>query len=403
MKLKLANIDEKFILLLIVMTPLIDLVNGFFVYVLKSGFSPGVIIRSTILVIIIMFYIKKRKQLLLFIFLISLFLLEILLEGLFGKVSIMSEVSFVSKIYYNMFLMYVIENNIHKISFKKLIDSLVMANLIVTFSLIVTKVLGIGMQSYGESGGYKGLYMGLNDLTGVVIMTFPFLIYKFLNNKNSCKYGILVIISAVNIILIGTKTSLVFLIVIIIFVLYELLFKEKKVFNIILVIFFVTIFMIIFKKYFWNSYSSSILARLYYHSEQQDYSTFILSGRNKTLAKSMLYWSKNVRWILSGIGFTEGSAYIGTFLESHGMIEMDFFDSLYFYGAIFTIILFVPLFKKFIKSIFIFVRSKELLYKLIAFVYMISALISFLGGHIILSPLAGVYFVLLAAMLKKIA
>lgn len=116
---------------------------------------------------------------------------------------------------------------------------------------------------------------------------------------------------------------------------------------------------------------------------------------------AMKYWGENIQNIILGLGFTNGSNIIGSFLTGHGMIEMDFFDILYFYGVgLFTVIA-IPLTKRFFKAIVLVFKSKKLLFKTISLIYIIIFCTSFFGGHILLSPLSGIYFAIIYGMLKK--
>ncbi|NFG03741.1 hypothetical protein FCV36_15895, partial [Clostridium sporogenes] len=73
------SIIEKNIYYLLIITPLIDLINGFFYYIVPMNLSvsPGQTIIMTIFVIIFYFYIKQRKgNIILAIILFSLFLIQ---------------------------------------------------------------------------------------------------------------------------------------------------------------------------------------------------------------------------------------------------------------------------------------------------------------------------------------
>lgn len=397
MKFKISreNINEKFIIYLMMLTPFIDLLNGLFEYIFKINISPGVVIRSGILVIIIYIYImQKRSNILKIIGIVALFLVQILFLSFNNDINIYAEISFISKIYYNIFLIFIIgrlfrESNI---DYEVYVDKFISVSLIITISLIITKVLGIGISAYGDAGGYKGLYMGLNDLTAVLVITFPFILYRLSTANNKIKYSIYATFVGVNIVSVGTKTSLVILTVIIMFFVYQIMFKQRKFINIIVVLISIVVFFIVFEKYFWETYSSTILVRQKYFMENQNFITFLVSGRNATLITAMEHWNSGLFNILFGLGFTKGSEFIGSFLLGHGMIEMDFFDILYFYGLIFLLIVAIPLVNIFLKSIKNIFKAKKLLYKIICLVYILVIIISFLGGHVLLSPLAGIYF-----------
>ncbi|MGL5754069.1 MAG: O-antigen ligase family protein [Paraclostridium sp.] len=397
--------DERLIIYLMILTPFIDLLNGVFDQILITNISPGILIRSCILILIMYIYvIQKKENLIKLIFIISLFLFQMLILNFSYNIRIHDEISFISKIYYNMFLFFIIYDlaKRHRINFECYIDKLVFVNIVVTISLVITKIIGLGEGAYDNGIGFRGLYIGLNDLTAVCIITFPFLLYKLIIENKKIKYGIFTIISALSIINIGTKTSIIILGVILIFFICEIIFKDKRIGNKFIFAIAIVILIVIFKRFFWDEYSSTILTRLQYFRETLDFKTFLVSGRNVTLRTAFDFWDDSVFNFLFGTGFTRGSFFIGSFLEGHGMIEMDFFDILYFYGVIMFLMIFIPLLKAMIKSIYIFMKSNILIYKVISLMYLITIMISFLGGHILLSPLAGIYFVVVYGMISQI-
>lgn len=398
-------IDEKLIMYLMILTPFIDLLNGVFDQVLITSISPGVIIRSCILIVIMYVYITQKKENIIKLSLIiSLFLFQMLMLSFIDSISIHEEIAFISKIYYNMFLFFIIYDlaKRDRINFENYIDKLVFVNMIVIISIVITKAIGLGDGSYGDGIGYKGLYSGLNEITSVCIITFPFVIYKLMREKKKVKYGVFSIISALSIINIGTKTSMFTLGLIIVFFAYEVLFKDKKIINKFIFAVAIVLLIVIFKYFFWEEFNSTILTRLQYFREELDFRTFLVSGRNITLKTAFEFWDNSIINLILGTGFTVGSSFIGSFLTGHGMIEMDFFDILYFYGIIIFLIISIPLVKGMLKSIYIFVKSKILINKIISLVYLITIIISFLGGHILLSPLSGIYFVVIYGMIRQI-
>ena len=54
--------DEKLIVYLMMLTPFIDLLNGVFEEILSINISPGLLIRSIILVVIMYIYIIKEEK-----------------------------------------------------------------------------------------------------------------------------------------------------------------------------------------------------------------------------------------------------------------------------------------------------------------------------------------------------
>ncbi|MDK0864090.1 O-antigen ligase family protein [Clostridium perfringens] len=398
-------LEEKMLIVLMLITPFIDLLNGFFEFVLNTNLSPGVIIRSIILLIIIYFYVKQEKiNFIKFIFIVCIFLFQILIISFYNDFNILNEISFISKIYYNLFLMFLtgyvlsrkdIDYNIYFDCFSKVC-------IIVTLSLIITRIFGVGMSSYGAAGGYKGLYMGTNDLTAVLVMTFPFILYKIFTKDSNITYTIVALLAALNMIMIGTKTAIIFLIIISLFFFYNIFFKNINLKSFIILIMFFITFLIVFDKYLLDIFKNTILQRQIYFMKENDLISYLLSDRNMTLITSFRFWCSSLINIILGVGFNNGSAFIESFLNGHTMIEMDLIDILYFYGIVLFIMVAYLLIKALIKAIKVLFIKKELNFKLIAFIYIVAFIMSFLGGHVLLSPLAGVYFAIIYGMLKNI-
>ncbi|EDT72105.1 putative membrane protein [Clostridium perfringens D str. JGS1721] len=337
-------------------------------------------------------------------FIVAIFLLQILIISFSNSFNILSDVSFISKIYYNLFLIFLTGSVLAQkdIDYDIYFDCFSKVCIIVTLSLVITKVLGIGINSYGISGGYKGLYMGTNDLTAILVMTLPFMLYRIFTNGANIVYVIIALLAAFNMIMIGTKTSIIFLVIICLFFLYNIFFKTINLKSFTLLILFLGTFLIIFQKYLFDIFKDTILQRQIYFIKENDLVSFLLSERNNTLLKSIKFWSSSLSNVILGTGFSKGAEFIGSFLQGHGMIEMDLMDILYFYGIILFLIVAYPLTKVLMKGFKVLFFKKELKFKLISFIYIATFIMSFLGGHVLLSPLAGVYFAVIYGMVKNI-
>lgn len=400
------NID-KIVLILILITPIIDLINGFFDYVLKSEFSPGVIIRAVILMILILiFLLQNKKNIIKIGVCLILFIIQMILISFEYHIELFSEISFISKIYYNILMIYILNNMFkNKIrSISKYINTLVYVNIICTSSIIISRILNIGVNSYGSDGGFKGLFIGLNDITSTLVVTFPFVIYKAINESNKKEkifYLIFSLISGINIVLIGTKTAIAMFFLTIAFFIYNFIKNKGSKRNLIVLGTCVLIFLIIFRVFYWETFNNTIIERMKFFFKELDFFTFLVSKRNLTLMDALPLWASKFKYIVFGVGFTQGSDFIGTFLKNHGMIEMDIFDILYFYGIIMLPIIIIPTFKVLYKSIKIFLKNEMFIEKLLSLVYIINFTIMFLGGHVLLSPLAGIYFAVLYAIVNN--
>ncbi|MDY3361551.1 MAG: O-antigen ligase family protein, partial [Clostridium celatum] len=226
-------LNKKIIIFFILMTPIIDLFNGFFDYVLQVKISPGLFVRTAILMVILYFYISQKKKNIYKVIIIGMaFLIQLLCWSWINdsEISFLSEVSFVAKIYYNIFLILVLDYYfaVKREKSYDYTEAIITSSLIITVSLIITRILGIGVSAYGVGEGYKGLFIGLNDLTIVLGIAFPFILYKAIASEERIKYVIYSVFVGGNILMIGTKTSIVVMLISILFIGYYICVKNNK-------------------------------------------------------------------------------------------------------------------------------------------------------------------------------
>ncbi|MFL0246225.1 O-antigen ligase family protein [Candidatus Clostridium stratigraminis] len=395
----------KWIKFIIIITPIIDILNGVSLYIIKSNatFSPGQILRLLILIINIYLCIKVDFKNF-FIILISMTLVIIrFFYNIYDLNSIINDMLFYSKILYVItFLLLTRKVFLSSSDFENELTNLLASTAVfLSFSLIVTKILGIGQSSYNDSIGYKGLFMGVNDFTNTLIFCYPFLFKKMVKDRINLVKIIKFIMTTFVFFIIGTKAAIIFLAIILTYFLLKLMnFKNLK--KLIVILIFLSLFLFFgYIKYF-SYYKDTILNRYMYFYDNLNPLTFLLSQRNITAQIAFSFWNLSKVNYFLGLGFKDGSQIINSFLPGHGMIEMDFLDIIYFYGIINFLILTYGIVKMFIKSISVFLFSKgDSDKKDYSFLYILSIIISFTGGHVLLSPLAGVYFAVIYSLCYK--
>lgn len=397
-----VNSFQRFFLILLIITPVIDILNGIQEYVIRSStpLSVGQIVRLIIFLLIVFYYIKMKPINIVFLStLIFIFLAQQLILANLKGINIVQETLFISKIYYNILLALIINSCASLINRDKLIGGIIKGAMIVALTLIITRVFNIGVGAYGEVG-HKGLFMGLNDITAVLMSALPFVLYKILHGGRK-RYVIYYLSILMSLILLGTKTGVIGSVVITLYYLLvsrefnRVLLKKIALWGVCI------IGAMIFFVFFYKEYSETILLRYKYFYYQLDPVSFLLSSRNMTLIWAFSNWISNLLYIVFGTGFTQGSIIIGQYLIGHGMIEMDLFDIGYFYG-IFAFIgvvwLFFPSFLQGVKSLIV---NKDSEYATVSLAYIITFIISVTGGHVLLSPLAGVYFIAIFGLQKS--
>lgn len=403
---KINSTNEKFIYFLLIFTPIIDLLNGIFVYILKiqSAVSPGQVIRMLILCILIYMYIKQTAK---HVFILAAFILVFGFQEFIlyfnGDINFIEDITFISKIWINLFfILFLIKYySVKELTVEKVMDYIINAATFVGGTLLITKMLDIGVSSYGDAG-YKGLFMGLNDITAVITIGMPFVLYKMIYAHKKLKYTCKFLVILSSLFMLGTKTGLVAAIILTVYyVVFGIRGKRRYIKRVVLIAL-IIILAFIFLKYFYTEFSNTILKRQQYFVEQLDLVSYLLSGRNELLLIAFEYWKTNLFYIFLGVGFTQGNAWLSSFVENHGMIEMDMFDIMYFYGiTMFSVFIYIllPSFIRVIKQIII---GKDMEKKTFFISYFVAFIVSFLGGHVILSPLAGTYFAIVLVYSQKL-
>ena len=413
MKEKLITVQEKLIYFLLFFSPIIDLINGICFYKLNIKFkvSPGQVIRAVLLLILLYLYLiyKKRNKFIL-IFVISMFLIQ---ESIFfanGNANLVKDTLFISKIWFNLILIIFLKQYIseNKISLNKICECIINAATFIGSVILITKLFKIGVGSYG-SIGCKGLFMGLNDITAILTMAMPFSLYKLIFCNNKLKNAINFIIIFTSLFVVGTKTGMIAAILFLVYyICLTIRVKRSKIKSIffkrknLIISFIVLILICVISIYLFKFYNETVLKRQLYFIKRLDLLSYILSARNKVAEVAFGFW--NTKWYhyIIGVGFTQGSKYINTYFTGHGMIEMDLIDILYFYGIaillLFTVII-APTFIKVIKGL---LKNTKVINKSFYISFFTGTIISFLGGHVLLSPLAGIYFSIIFASSYKL-
>lgn len=208
MKIKVKRFRTKYIIdyWLIMITPLIDTINGLFI--LKSGvtgFSIGTIYRLLLLMYIIINLCKKQALFIRFLPLLYFPIAGILRGGnnIFGCFTYGTKWLLpVTLILYYSFLVR------DKYEIKKvLLRVLDIWSGFVPISLIVEYFFKLGEASYYDAG-FKGLYYSTNDIALVLIVCFIYTLWKTLNIDS--KNVIRCMLCFIAIVILSTKSSLIF-------------------------------------------------------------------------------------------------------------------------------------------------------------------------------------------------
>ncbi|MCS2654646.1 O-antigen ligase family protein [Bacteroides fragilis] len=256
------------------------------------------------------------------------------------------------------------------------IKSIIYFSFIVIFINIILGPFGFGYKQYGGTFTYRGFFYAGNDLSGVVLLLIPLILFFSLLNRKKVtwQYVLLCFISLLVGVLIGTKTGLIsifmsFLIVPKLYNRQKIGWKRKLVKAILSCI---LVLIVIYVIYYLLDYTGS-LQRWSYMLEKEDLSAVIYSGRDYfwDLHKKVFYKSPfEVLLLGMGGGIT---------------VERDFHDTLLNYGIIGVIIVYSFYAYVLIRSFIYYNKSEYPFAKIFFFINVLLLSASCISGHIIYS------------------
>ncbi len=377
----------KITFLLFVITPIIDTING--LYILAHG-ATGLSIGTFYRIFLLFFVVCKsinykiilKQYILLFSFILVGSLRGIVL-GIFFN-SLTYSVKWILPLILIYYFTIACKNK-HEIQ-KCLTMCLDIWSWYVPFSLVVEYTFHIGYIAYHDAG-FKGLYYSTNDIALVLIVLYIYILHK-LFTKISIALLLQLTFTFIAIIILATKSSIIFAVFsFFYYLLKKKEFHKKNVF-ILIILFLIGSIFIYGKMYheinnllgrYINMWKITSKDSIFKH-----FMSFATSGRTDRI-HSYFQLINNDNSIFYNLlfGWIEP--------DNAHVIEMDFHDLLCQYGLIgFIIIIFeyLLLFKKYVK------KSEP--YWLITIVCFIYAL---LAGHVISGVLSGTIFSIVFSLL----
>lgn len=394
MKNYLLNNKERILYYIILFNFLIDFINGIWAFPVSFGQ-----ITRTLIMMISLYYIanydsKKIKNIVLvFVFFITSIMLSFIIDhnsihGLKLDIKIFYRI-FYFIVFTQLLVMFTKKNIIKEDLIRKAIYK---SMYIIPVLICISYLLGISKSSYAYGNiGIKGTFISLNALNASLIAMFVFALDKiYLEKKLIDIIGLIIIL--ISLIMLGTKSSFIF--IALIFITFIVVFLKntglknwslKSTFLLIGILF---ASMGILQLFFKTTIDSIVSMQLYFISNN-DLLTYLLSGRNKLLEAGYSTYidNLNIKNIIFGMGSYNVQVDIFSIVNkaSGGIknIEMDLFDILFSYGVIGTIIIYTYALKlpyNYIKKNFNINRPY--------IIALISLLIyGLLGGHVFDSPM----------------
>ena len=379
----------------ILIGPIIDLLTGLCLHTLGIRFTIGIIFRVLFLIsicLITLFVYKKKKVLIPYLLIGLYWILYIIGIILYKNTGLFSEIQNLVKVFYFpiMFIsIYSLREEI-RISNMTLFTTLFLYLIFIFIPLL----FGIGYETYKiTKAGTLGFYNSANEISGIISLLTPIMFVIIYKSKKLIPKILLAIMYLVVILMMGTKTPLLSLIVTLgasMLFFWNKSFKEKHFNRIIisvvaLIIAITGMIIIIPKTNFYKNIETHLdflevddIGDVFEDEKLVDH--FIFSQRLTFLhRKAKLYHRANTYQKLFGIGYLRQNG------RSTKMIEMDYFDIFYSHGIVGFLIFFIIT----IYIVYKIIRKrKEFSYEryMTDLSFLLIIVLSFFTGHIITAP-----------------
>lgn len=256
---------------------------------------------------------------------------------------------------------------------------------IVPITIIVPYLLGVGYGTYGgdtNSGyiGYKAFYYSTNALSYLLAIAFSYSFHRLINEDKSLIRFLPPILCCISMVLVGTKSSIVF---IIIGVLIAVICRTErkalvKVARITISAFLLCIVLLFVYNQFSDHLDAIINRAVYVSSNYSDLLSMLTSGRTVRIEYYESIWSSSLESMIFGIG---------NHTSDINWCEMDYHDVLFEFGILGF--LFLSMF-----SIWVLVSSVRFGTRFDAMMIIISLLYAAVVGHVFSNAMAAMVFAL---------
>lgn len=381
--------------------PIVDVMNG---YILSTGndLSIGVLYRflciAFLVISIMMQGIKKSNFTLLVGCFILLFLMILVIQSIFYQnlvSTIYADISVIIKLFLWLLIPYYVYQRKTVFSQGLLEKLLLTISALFTLGLLIPYFLGMGNETYDASNaGFKGFFFASNDATlaFIVCMTYTgwFLFRDFTKRKISANIGLIILLSgnAFSLLLLGMKTGLLFAVIWFVFLITKYVFGRGE--NRLLsrvgvgVGFFIGLISILLVgiQFILNTLSGLFIRITYFYNLYDgDLIRLLTSSRSLYLLegwKTFIHSPTPLFTTLVGQGFEYRLLQFGRL----GLVEMDFFDSLYGWGILGVLLISIACLYFFVLS---FQKGRFSIY---SFTFIILLIYGFFAGHVMFSALS---------------
>lgn len=402
----------KFLLYFIGVFPIIDFMNGVF---LSEGvpIPIGTLYRIILFVILLYLFINDEKLIvssfgILFILSMSVFLLILAIQTIYFDNSysvLFNDASAITK----YLLWFLIGLLFSKVSEREIANLFIFIDALFVSGLIIPYFLGLGNFTYANSNaGYKSFFYATNDLTYVLVILCTILLFSLIQcfTKKEWSYlfslSVLYLANCYCLLLIGTKTGIVYSVAsLLVTVLYLLFFKSDIPFQIKFLLLHIilvgSIFSLFWGKNLFSDMIQGTIDRITYFYDLYDGNWIKILSSSRSIyfedaVTNFVNYPQN-HWIfLFGFGVENRWSFFG---RAGGYIEMDFLDTFFSFGAIGLLTFLMPI-------IYLVYRIfKNSLFNKYAFLLFVTLGFAATSGHVFYSAMSATILGLIASRLLR--
>ena len=397
------------IALFILLQPILDLLTGVCVNTLHWNITLGIVIRVIFLAFIcfVVLFVFKKKKLLIPYFIIGLYCILYVVGMVIYKDSrLLPEIQGLVRTFYFPILLI----SLYAIKDKIRISNMTFLTMILLYilAIFIPTIIGIGYKSYQiTKSGTLGFFNSANEISGIISILTPVIFVVFYKSQKPLPILLFCIMYMVVILMVGTKTPLLTLIItlgISIIYLWSYFIKKKKykyilISILVLIVGCISLAIIIPKTNFYKNIKVHLnylglehVTEVFKDQELVDH--FIFSSRLKFMNKKAKIYNKASTYEkVFGIGYINNK-------KTTKLIEMDYFDIFYSHGIIGFILFFAIMLSILFKIISKRNKGgyengmKVLVIFLILF-------LAFFTGHIITAPSVSLIVILLLLSVER--
>ena len=381
---------SELIVFLLTIMPIIDFINGYFQNTFISLIGP--LYRLILILLSMMVLIKsKNSEFVLFTFLISgYFLMHDIIYMAMDKnnnsLSVIMDktVKYMYVIILSETLCLLVKRNRLTITvIDEIFDRL---SWLFPVLLFIPKLMGAKNTSMYTESGYKGFFYSGNAVS-ITMVALLFVSMCFLYKRPCFRNSVRVFLCLTVQLLIGAKTNYIFSALIIgYFALKSINLTRNnnlKTLTTLILLVFCGFFAI---KYCFSDEIAKILARqrYIYSSYNANFIQYLTSNRSIRIDEQLRHFLSNPFYILFGMGYRQ------TF--DNNFVEMDYFDLLFRYGALVTVVLIIYYLTKLREGL----RKKDTYLML----YLILQAFATFAGHVFCDAMTGSILALLIAHIR---